>query len=112
MGSLKMEELLGHMSTIYDLIIMDSPPLTVVTDAAVLGTKADGVVLVSRANRTEKGAVAYAVEQLRNVRANIIGTVLNDVNYRRDGRYSSTYGKYGFYYENYYSDEKKRQGNA
>lgn len=109
LGSQRMKELLTHLQGIYDLVILDSPPLMVVTDAAVLGTKADGVVMVARASHTEKGAVTYSVEQLKNVRANIIGTVLNDVDYRRDGRYSSSYGKYGYYYQHYYGDDGKRK---
>jgi Mrp family chromosome partitioning ATPase len=104
-----MKELLLHLQGIYDLVILDSPPLTVVTDAAVLGTKADGVIMVARANHTEKGAVTYSAEQLRNVRAKVLGVVLNDVDYRRDGRYSSTYGKYGYYYQQYYGDDGKRR---
>jgi len=80
-----------------------------VTDAAVLGTKVDGVVIVARANRTEKGALTYAVEQLLNVRAPVLGTVLNDVDYRRDSRYSSRYGRYGYYYQYYYGEDGQRK---
>ncbi len=109
LGSQRMVDLMAHMSNIYDLVIVDAPPLTVVTDAAVVGTKADGVVMVSRASYTEKGAITYSMEQLRNVRANVIGTVLNDVDYRRDGRYNTSYGKYGYYYQFYYGDDGKRK---
>lgn len=108
LGSRRMKDLLGHLAEIYDLIVLDSPPLTVVTDAAVLGTKADGVILVARASSTEKGAITHSVEQLRKVPAKILGSVLNDVDYRRDGRYSSTYGKYGYYHQYYYADTGKR----
>ncbi|MGY8779026.1 MAG: polysaccharide biosynthesis tyrosine autokinase, partial [Longimicrobiales bacterium] len=102
LGSQRMKSLLEALDERYDLVLIDSAPLTVVTDAAVLGTKADGVVLVARANVTEKGALTYAAEQLRNVRAPILGCVLNDVDYRRDSRYYSTYGKYGYYHHYYY----------
>ena len=102
-----MGQLLEALEQSYDLVIIDSAPLTVVTDAAVLGTNADGVILVSRANQTEKGAISYAVEQLNNVRAPVLGSVLNDVDFRRDGRYSSSYGRYGYYYQYYYGEGKK-----
>jgi len=105
LGSQRMKSLLQALDERYDLVLIDSAPLTVVTDAAVLGTKADGVVLVARANVTEKGALTYAAEQLRNVRAPILGCVLNDVDYRRDSRYYSTYGKYGYYHHYYYGDD-------
>jgi len=110
LGSEKMRRMLETLEEGYELILLDSPPLTVVTDAAVLGTKADGVVLVARANATEKGALTYAVEQLGNVRAPILGVVLNDVDFRRDSRYSSSYGRYGYYYQHYYAEEGQKRG--
>ncbi|HSG08668.1 MAG TPA: polysaccharide biosynthesis tyrosine autokinase [Longimicrobiales bacterium] len=109
LGSQRMKALLESLEARYDLVILDTAPLTVVTDAAVLGTKADGVILVARANSTEKGALRYSVEQLRNVRAPILGSVLNDVDHRRDSRYYSSYGKYGYYYAYYYADEEKKR---
>lgn len=107
LGSRRMGEFLERAEGLYELVILDSPPLGVVTDAAVLGTQADGVVLVARAGSTEKGAISYSVEQLRNVRARILGLVLNDVDFRRDGRYYSSYGRYGYYYHYYYGDDRK-----
>ena len=111
LGSQRMKTLLEALDDQYDLVLIDSAPLTVVTDAAVLGTKVDGVVLVARANVTEKGALTYAVEQLNNVNARILGSILNDVDYRRDSRYYSGYGKYGYYHNYYYGDDgtKKRR---
>lgn len=106
LGSESMRALLQSLEESYEAVILDSAPLNVVTDAAVLGTKADGVVLIARASVTDRGAVHYAVEQLRNVRAPILGSVLNDVDFRRDGRYSSKYGKYGYYYQYYYREQK------
>jgi len=109
LGSQRMRSLIEALEERYDLIILDTAPLTVVTDAAVLGTKADGVVLIARANVTEKGALTYSVEQLRNVRATVLGCVVNDVDFRRDSRYYSSYGKYGYYYHYYYADNEKRR---
>lgn len=109
LGSQRMRSLIEALEERYDVIILDTAPLTVVTDAAVLGTKADGVLLIARANSTEKGALTYSVEQLKNVRATILGTVVNDVDFRRDSRYYSSYGKYGYYYHYYYADNEKRR---
>lgn len=97
-GSKRMHALLQRLEETYDAIIMDAPPLNLVTDAALLGTNADGVVVVARANRTQKAAIQFAVEQLRNVRAPILGAVLNDVDYKRGAHY----GAYGAYYHYYY----------
>lgn len=101
LGSDRMRALLERLEAEYDVIILDAPPLNVVTDAALLGTNADGVMLVARAGRSEKAALSYAVEQLRNVRADVLGAVLNDIDFKRDARYYGKYGSYG-YYKYYY----------
>jgi tyrosine-protein kinase Etk/Wzc len=102
LGSEQMRRFLHEVRDKYDAVILDSAPLTVATDAAVLGTNADGVLLVARASSTPKGGIRYATEQLRNVRAPILGMILNDVDYRREGRYATEYyGRYGYVYGNY-----------
>src|SRR5690606_24244645 len=101
LGSQRMHALLRRFQERYDAILIDAPPLNLVTDAAVLGTNADGVLLVARAAQTHKAALAYAVEQLRNVRAPVLGAVLNDVDFKRDGRYGGRYGPYRAYYQYY-----------
>jgi Mrp family chromosome partitioning ATPase len=95
-----MKNLLAEIESKYDVVIIDSPPLNVVTDAAVLGTVADGVVLIARAAVTEKSGLMYAVEQLANVRAPLLGAVLNDVDFESN-RYYGLYGKFGYYQYNY-----------
>lgn len=101
LGSERMRELLVHAEGLYDIVILDAPPLTLVTDAAILGTNADGVVVIARAGQTHKDALQYSVEQLRHVRAPVLGTVLNDVDFKRDGYY----GGYEYYYQYYYGAE-------
>ena len=100
LGSLRMKQLLEQLESKYDIVIIDSPPLNVVTDAAVLGTVADGVVIIARAGVTEKLGLTYAVDQLRQVRAALLGAVLNDVDFESN-RYYGIYGKYGYYQYNY-----------
>ncbi|MEQ8330602.1 MAG: polysaccharide biosynthesis tyrosine autokinase [Longimicrobiales bacterium] len=105
LGSPRMRALLDRFREEYEVVILDSPPLNLVTDAAILGASADGVVLVARAGATEKGALRYAQEQLEAVRAPISGVVLNDLDYSGRGKYyGSGYG-YGYYYR-YYRAEK------
>ena len=99
-GGTAMKELLRTLEARYDVVIFDSPPVTLVTDAAIIGAMASGVVVIARAGQTDKGALSYAIEQLNNVRAPIIGTVLNDFEFRRDLRYSN-YGATGYYYSAY-----------
>ncbi|HET9983735.1 MAG TPA: polysaccharide biosynthesis tyrosine autokinase [Longimicrobiales bacterium] len=95
LGSPRMRALLDRLEEEYDAVLLDAPPLNLVTDAAVLGTNVDGVVVVARAGVTERGALHYALEQLTAVRAPVLGTVLNDID-ARSGRY------YGAYYGGYH----------
>jgi capsular exopolysaccharide synthesis family protein len=98
LGSARMRGLLEKLEERYEMIILDAPPLNVVTDAALLGTNADGVVLIARAASTDIAGLAYAMELLRNVRAPALGVVLNDVDFKRDIRHQGSYGYYQYYY--------------
>ena len=79
----------------YDAVVLDTPPLSVVTDPAVAGTLADGVILVARMGATHRQALKRAVDELRGVGARIVGTVLTDVHETED-RYGYRYG-YAYY---------------
>jgi capsular exopolysaccharide synthesis family protein len=98
MASEAMRNLLLRTREQYDLVIVDTPPVNIITDAAILATRTDGVVLVARAGVTAAAALSYAVEQLRHVRADVLGVVLNDVDLRRDSAYDKAY-KYVHAYE-------------
>lgn len=105
LGSSAMRELLVQLEDRYDLVILDAPPLNLVTDAALLGTNVDGVIVVARAGVTQKGAIEFAMEQLRHVRAPLLGAVLNDIDFERDSRYGK-YGSYGYgHYQGYFMED-------
>lgn len=98
LGSARMESLLAHLRKRYDYVILDTPPVNMVTDAVVLAPKSDGVLFVVRAGQSERGPVSHAVEQLEYAHAKILGFILGDVN--GDGtRYG--YGKYKYQYHKY-----------
>ena len=80
LGSARMERILGELRARYDYIIMDCPPINVVTDAMVLAPSSDGVLFVVRAEQSERGSVMHAVEQLQYANVKILGFVLNGVN--------------------------------
>ncbi|MGL5869560.1 CpsD/CapB family tyrosine-protein kinase [Clostridium chrysemydis] len=90
LGSVTMDKLLEYFETIYDVIILDSPPLHAVTDAQILSKKSDGLVLVVRAEKTKKDSVLAAKALLEKVNAPILGVVLNGG--------ESTKEKYYYYY--------------
>jgi polysaccharide biosynthesis transport protein len=88
-------ELLAHAREIYDMIVIDSPPVNSVADAALLSRHCDGVVVVARAGTTAPDALKFAMEQLRIARAPVIGAVLNDVDLRRDSGADAAHQYYG-----------------
>jgi len=78
LGSRKMEQVIGALKERADVVLFDAPPVVAVTDAAVLGTKVDGVLLVVCAGRTRREHIERAKEQLERVHVRIVGAVLND----------------------------------
>jgi capsular exopolysaccharide synthesis family protein len=96
LGSPDMRALLTQLAAEYDAIIIDSPPTNLVTDAALLSANAEGVIVVARAGVTETGALAHAMEQLRHVRAPVLGVVLNDIDFKRDGAYDDGFRYYDY----------------
>jgi capsular exopolysaccharide synthesis family protein len=89
-----------RLRTQYDYVLVDTPPLNLFTDAALIGAHADATLLVARADRTERQALKFAVLQLQHVQANLAGAILNGVDLRRNSRYRGGYdfGRYGAYY--------------
>ena len=98
LGSKKMDHFLEELKKRYRYILFDTPPVIAVTDAAILATKLDGVVLVIRANKTSLAVSSRTLQALRNVNARVLGCILNDVDITKG--YSS-YGYYKHYYHNY-----------
>lgn len=91
LASDRMIEFLTVATRKLDLVIVDAPPILPVTDARILAGQVDGTVLVVRQNFVEKVAVRQAVSALKNARAQLLGTILNDVDIKTHG-----YG-YGYY---------------
>ena len=84
----------------FDRVIFDSPPIGVVTDAAILARITDGVVLVARGGGTTKDALARARRQISGEGVHILGVILNDLDLSKPGGYGYFYhySKYGYYY--------------
>ena len=78
LGSRRMEEIIAALKARADVILFDAPPAIAVTDAAVLGTKVDGVLLVIRAGKTRREHAQRAKELLERVQVRVVGAVLNN----------------------------------
>ena len=80
-GSLRMSEAMAQLQERADYVLFDSPPVIAVTDAAILATKVDAVLLVVRAGATKRDLAQRAKAQLDKVNARLIGVVLNNAKY-------------------------------
>ena len=78
-GSNTMENFLDECKINFDYIILDTPPILPVTDSKLLAIKADATVLVVRSEISKSKQVSQAFKELEKVNANVIGTILNDV---------------------------------
>lgn len=98
--SLKFRTLLAALREVYDYIIIDTPPIGSVVDAAIISASSDGVILVTASgNLSPKAARETKAKLERNKDCRIIGAILNkvDVNYG---------GRYNYYKQNYYRSSK------
>jgi non-specific protein-tyrosine kinase len=77
-ASARLARLLGRLRERFDLLVVDSPPVGLVADAAVLAPQADGVLLVVSAGRTRRDPARRARQQLDKVGAHLLGAVLNN----------------------------------
>lgn len=98
LGSSSMERYLKEMRENFDYVVLDTPPLQAVTDAQVLSAKADGTLLVVRAESTKRDSVINSINLIKKVNGTVIGTVLNGVDNKRN--------KYYYYYG---EDDKKKK---
>jgi capsular exopolysaccharide synthesis family protein len=95
LGSRRMAELIQQLEKIADVVLFDSPPVLAVTDAVVLASRVNGVVLVVEAGRTRRDTTHQAIERLQQVGANVLGGVLNRVPHKGGGYYHYPYYAHG-----------------
>ena len=95
----RMAEVLHDLRERFDHVVIDSPPLLMVTDATVLSTLVDGVVLVVESGVTVRGALLRARALLENAGGRVLGVVVNKVDFRHDTYFYSSYSRY---YHSYY----------
>ena len=114
MLSPKLGEFIAQIKKEYDYIFVDFPPVSVVSDAVSAVNHVDGYIFVIRANISDKSGIKDSLDNIEMVGGNVIGIVLNDVNYKEGmfgGKYKSKYGKYSKYskYATSSSDDKSTQ---
>jgi capsular exopolysaccharide synthesis family protein len=87
----RVREVLGQIAPDFDIVVIDSPPINLLADAALLGSAADAVILVVRVGHTQVEDLRFAMDQLDSTRAPVIGTLLNDIDLRRNSRDDGSY---------------------
>lgn len=96
--SMNLPDLLEMMRGHFDMVIIDTPPMLGMTDARVVGSLADGMVLVVRSRKTTRDAALAMRQRLEEDQTRVLGTILNDWNPKQSpGGYYGNYGGYGGY---------------
>ena len=99
----KFAELLEHLEAAFDWVVLDSPPVSSVSDSVVLASLVQMVLFVIRHDATDKEVVRRAVSRLEAVGARVVGAVLNGVDMSKSYNRDYYYGRY--YYGQYYGQE-------
>ncbi len=102
------ENLLKILKEKYNYVILDSPPVLSVTDPILLSVLTDMTILVIRYNEIDRKLIKQCLNSLQKSGANVIGTIINDVDFERDTTYS--YYHYYYYYKGYDEDALKEKG--
>ncbi|PID58119.1 hypothetical protein CSB45_05380 [candidate division KSB3 bacterium] len=104
LSSERTKVLIDALGKKYDKILIDSPPINVVTDPVILSQIVGGVILVIKAGETGRDLIRRARDQILNVNANLIGSVLNSVDMQKDSHYY-----YSYYHNYYYQDDDEQE---
>jgi Mrp family chromosome partitioning ATPase len=105
LSSPRFRELITRLSAACDIVIIDSPPTQLVSDAIVLSQMATGVVFVLKARATPYPLARRSIKGLQDAGANILGVALNQLDFKMAQRYHGGYTGYG-------SEHGARYGNA
>ena len=104
LASKQMKNLIANLNNQFDMVLLDSPPLMAVTDAAILSQSIDKLAIVAMPGKTDKKAFSHCLETLENMDSNISGIIFNGVDSK------NSYGSYYYYYQyyNYYGQSSDR----
>lgn len=108
LSSEKMASLIESLKEEYDIVIFDSPPLLSAADAITLAKETDDTLMVIKSGQTKRQIALQGKELLENVGAELLGAVLNNVDYSK--QYGSYYYYYYYYRSYYYSSDDEEEG--
>lgn len=98
-GSAAMDAVLDKLRSMFDIVILDTPPVLAVVDTRILARKADVTAMLVRWRKTPRKAVQSSLDLLKDSEAHVCGVVLTQVNVKEQAKYG--YGDSGYYYDQY-----------
>ena len=105
LGSKQIDVLLDYARQYFDYVIIDTPPVNIVTDSTVIADKITGYLMVVQSGKNHMQDVTDAVQQIEEMNGNIVGIILNDPENKTAAHYSYRYNKYYRYNRyKYYGD--------
>ena len=105
LSSKSMRDFIKMLGSFYDYIILDTPPVAVITDAQIISQYADGGIFVVASGEVDRDVVIKAKNMLKQVNSRILGVILNKVGGSGKGYYNYNY----YYYSNDETKEKRRK---
>ncbi len=109
-GSERFKTIIDNLSAMYDMVILDSPPVIAVADSLILSNLVDGVVMIVKSGKTLRDVAIQAKRSLTDVKANLLGAIINDLDLD-----SKEYGSHYYYYYHrygYYNTDKETQAET
>lgn len=100
LGSKQMDNLLEYVKQYFDYVIIDTPPVNIVTDATIMADKVTGYIFVAQSGKNHVRDLKDAVQKVEEMNGTVVGMVLNDPYNRADAHYSYSYRKY-YRYDRY-----------
>ena len=88
------DELLDELNEKYDYILIDTPPVNLISDSLVIAQKCAGIVLVVRSGFTTRDMLRRAVASVKQLDINVLGVILNGSDLSKNGYYKKYYGSY------------------
>ena len=105
-SSPEFSQLLTESKEKYDYVIIDTPPINLVSDSLVIAQQTDGIVIVAKAKVTTYKAFRSTIDSIKALDIKVLGTVINGIDNNKNKYYKSKYGRYGnnnkyYYYSRY-----------
>lgn len=100
LGSKQMDMLLDYVRQYFDYVIIDTPPVNIVTDASIISDKITGYIFIVQSGKNHIQDLKAAVTQIEEVKGDIVGVILNDPENKAEAHYSYHYNKY-YRYDRY-----------